>query len=140
MSATTEDRIVAAEPILRDLRRAQDLPTVYHKGQLLLTGFKKNSLSCTGFTFLLGGGVISSAAVLQKLVAQSSEGAELIALHAASHEGAYNHESVREEWGGVQIATFKLQSDSESALRTRDAVVTHQAHRNNTESLTENSI
>ena len=50
---------------------------------------------------------MSSAATLQKAIAQSTtEEAELITLHAASQEGTFLHNLLKEL--GVQITQFKL--------------------------------
>eukprot|EP00903_Cladosiphon_okamuranus_P009153 g8746.t1 len=97
LAAPTEEHMVAAKRVLRYLRGTPDLPTVYRRGPLELVGFTDSDFagelesrrSCTGFFFMLGGGVISSAAVLQKTVAQSTTEAELMALHGASQEGTY---------------------------------------------------
>lgn len=124
MAAPTETHMAAAKRVLRYLRGNPDLPTIYRKGSLELTGFTDSDFagdeetrrSCTGFLFMLGGGVISSAAVLQKTISQSTTEAELIALHSASQEGVYLLNLLREL--GVDIATVevKLLSDSMSAL------------------------
>ena len=63
---------------------------------------------------MLGGGVISLAAVLQKTIAQSTTEAELTALRAASQEGTYLLNLLREL--GVDISNFKFFSDAMSAL------------------------
>ena len=122
MAAPTEEHLVAAKRVLRYLRGTPDLPTIYRKGSLELVGFTDSDFagelesrrSCTGFLFMLGGGVISSAAVLQKTIAQSTTEAELMALHAASQEGTYLLNLLREL--GVDINNFKLFSDAMSAL------------------------
>eukprot|EP00903_Cladosiphon_okamuranus_P020450 g18770.t1 len=124
MAAPTEEHLVAAKKgsSLRYLRGTPDLPTVYHKGPLELVGFNdsvfagelENRLSCTGFFFMLVGGFISSASVLQKTIAQSTTEAELIALNGASQEGIYLLNRLREL--GVDIDKFKLFSDAMSAL------------------------
>ena len=122
MAAPTEEHLIAAKRVLRYLRGTPDLPTIYRKGPLELVGFTDSDFagelesrrSCTGFLFMLGGGVISSAAVLQKTIAQSTTEAELMALHAASQEGTYLLNLLREL--GVDIGNFKLFSDAMSAL------------------------
>ncbi|CAM9302263.1 unnamed protein product, partial [Hapterophycus canaliculatus] len=95
MAAPTQTHMVAAKRVLRYLRGTPDLPTVYRKGPLELVcltdsdfaGDLESRRSCTGFLCMLGGGVISSAAVLQKTIAQSTTEAEIIALYMASQEG-----------------------------------------------------
>lgn len=64
---------------------------------------------------MLGGGVISSVAVLQKTIAQSTTEAELIALHEASREGVYYLRFLKKL--GVNIDHFnKLHSNTMSVL------------------------
>lgn len=94
----------------------------YRRGDLQLTCFTDGDFaadivtrrSCTGFLFVLGGGVISSASVLQKTVAQSAAEAESMALHVAPREGVYLFNPVKEL--GVDIDKFAMFSDSQSAL------------------------
>ncbi|CAM9840907.1 unnamed protein product, partial [Hapterophycus canaliculatus] len=122
MAAPTETHMVAAKRVLRYLHGTPDLPTVYRKEPLELVGFTDSDFagdlesrrSCTGFLYILGGGVISSAAALQKTIAQSTTEAELIALHMASQEGVYLLNLLKEL--GVDIDQFKLHSDAMSAL------------------------
>lgn len=70
--------------------------------------------SGTGFLFMMGGAVVSSAAILQKLTAQSTVEAELMALSSAPREGMYLTNLLRER--GVQIGKFSISSDSTGAL------------------------
>ncbi|CAM9733965.1 unnamed protein product [Hapterophycus canaliculatus] len=77
MVAPTETHKVAAKRVLRYPRGTPDLPTVYRKGPLELVSFTDSDFagdlesrrSCTGFLYMLGGRVISSAAVLQRTIA-----------------------------------------------------------------------
>eukprot|EP00903_Cladosiphon_okamuranus_P021319 g19590.t1 len=128
MAAPTEEHLVAAKKGSSLPRGTPDLPTVYHKGPLELVGFNdsvfagelESRLSCTGFFFMLGRGVISSASVLQKTIAQSTTEAELIALNGASQEeGIYLLNRLREL--GVDIDKFKLFSDAMTVNRTPGA-------------------
>ena len=122
MAAPTEQHMIAAKRVLRYLKGKPDLPTIFRRGNLELTGYCDSDFagcletrrSCTGFLFLIGGGVVSSTATLQKIIAQSTTEAELIALHAASQEGTYLLNLLKEL--GVQITQFKLFSDAMSAL------------------------
>ncbi|CAN0266955.1 unnamed protein product, partial [Hapterophycus canaliculatus] len=114
--------MVAAKRALRYLRGTPDLPTVYRKGPLELVGFTDSDFagdleslrSCTEFLYMLGGGVISSAAILQKTITQSTTEAELIALYMASQEGVYLLNLLKEL--GVDIDQFKLHRDAMGAL------------------------
>lgn len=104
MSRPTRELMNPSKRVLRYLRGMPDLPTVYHKGNLELNGYCDASFaamveqgrSCVGFLFMLRGAATSLATTLQKLAAQSTVEAELIAIHrSAQTRGDVYHQFSR---------------------------------------------
>ena len=96
MSKPTNQHLAGAKRVLRYLRGTPDLPIKFRQGQWQLNGFcdanfaasndELQKRSSTGFLFILGGGVISASSSLQKLTAQSTVHAELIAMATAARD------------------------------------------------------
>ena len=92
--------MVGAKRVLRYLRGCPDIPIKFRRGHWDLKCYCDASFagsserlqkrSSTGYIFILAGGVISAASTLQKLTAQSSVHAEIIAIMAtAAREAIY---------------------------------------------------
>jgi len=94
MSKPTNAHLVGLKRVLRYLKGTPDLPIKFRRGQWELHGYCDASFagssealrkrSTTGYLFTLAGGVVSSSSTLQKLTAQSSTHAEIIAMASAA--------------------------------------------------------
>ena len=126
MSKPTNQHLAGAKRVLRYLRGTPDLPIKFRQGQWQLNGFcdanfaasndELQKRSSTGFLFILGGGVISASSSLQKLTAQSTVHAELIAMATAAREAIYLQGVISEL--GFPCGAIPLHSDSNGALST----------------------
>ena len=99
MAKPTSVHMTAGKRILRYLRGTRNLAIVYERGSSFdLTGYcdasygmgdPKKMGSTTGSMFFLAGGLINFSSQLQKITAQSTTEAELIALNTCAKNGLY---------------------------------------------------
>ena len=118
--------MVGAKRVLRYLRGCPDMPLKFRRGQWDLKCYCDASFagsserlqkrSSTGYIFILAGGVISAASTLQKLTAQSSVHAEIIAMATAAREAIYLQGVLSEL--GFPCGNIPIHSDSTGAMST----------------------
>ena len=112
-----------AKYLLRFLKGQPDLPIVYQSGNFTLQGFSDANFaadpdkrrSTSGYIFLFGGGLLSWARVLQKLVAQCTVESELIALDAGK-EAIYTSNMLTELGYGSFFSSVKVFGDNTGSL------------------------
>ena len=125
MSKPTNHHMAGAKRVLRYLKGAPDMPITFRRGQqwdlhgycdsnFAGSGEELRKRSTTGYIFTLAGGVVSAASTLQKLTAQSSTHAEIIAMATAAREALYLQGVVSEL--GFPCAKTPIFSDSTGAL------------------------
>ena len=125
MAKPTSVHMAAAERILRYLRGTPNLAIVYKRGSSFdLTrycdasygmGDPKVMRSTTGSMFFLAGGLINFSSQLQKITAQSTTEAELIALNTCAKNGLYLS-GILGELGWPNFRSFRISSDNRGAL------------------------
>ena len=126
MSKPTSGHMIAAKRILRYLRGVPDLRIMYSRsGNKELLGYSDSSYatadpersrSTTSTMFFLSGGLlVHFSSQLQKLVAQSTTEAELIALNSRAKSGIYLL-GVLQELGWRNFKDFQIYCDSQGAL------------------------
>jgi hypothetical protein len=121
MSAPTQEHWTAALGILRYLNGTRDYRLTF-SGCSDLVGYCDSDYagnvdtrkSTTGFTFLLGGGVISWCSKLQPTVATSTCEAEYIAAAAATKEALWLRKLMSDF--GVSVSPVLIYSDNQGAL------------------------
>ena len=121
MSKPISGHMIAAKRILRYLRGVPDLRITYSRNgnkELLgysdssyATGDPERSRSTTSTMFFLSGGLVHFSSQLQKLVAQSTNEAELIALNSCAKSGIYLL-GVLQELGWRNFKDFHIYCDS----------------------------
>ena len=139
MSKPTNQHLAGAKRVLRYLKGTPDLPIKFRRGQWQLQGFCDANFagssetlrkrSTTGYLFMLAGGVISASSSLQKLTAQSTVHAEIIAMATAAREALYLQGVISElgfPCGGIPIhsdSTGALSSAGNSCFRGRSKFI-----------------
>ena len=125
---TNQHNMAGAKIVLRYLKGScPDLPIKFKRGRWDLRGYcdanfagaseELHKRSSTGYLFMPAGGVISASSSLQKLTAQSTTHAEIIALATAAREALYLQGVISEL--GFPCCGIPIHCDSKRSTQDR---------------------